>query len=120
MKFRNSMLAAVAGALAVGIIAFAAPAQVPAKVPAEVGVWKAPSCGCCGGWIKHMEAAGFTVKVHEIEDLEPVKAANGVPEALGSCHTATVGGYVVEGHVPAQDIIRLLTQKPKAKGLAAP
>lgn len=85
-----------------------------------VDVWKSPSCGCCGGWIEHMRDAGFAVTVRDTEDMAAVKAAKGVPEALGSCHTAVVDGYVVEGHVPAGDIRRLLAERPQAKGLAAP
>jgi len=85
-----------------------------------VEVWKSRSCGCCTGWVKHMEAAGFTVKTHDVEDVDPVKQANGVPEPLHSCHTATVGGYVIEGHVPADDVKRLISEHPKAKGLSVP
>jgi hypothetical protein len=122
MKFRKSLLVAAAGALALGVAVFAAPVltSVPASAQEEVEVWKSPSCGCCGGWVNHMKAAGFTVKTHETEDMESVKLANGVPETLGSCHTAKVGGYIVEGHVPAQDVMRLLAERPQAKGLAAP
>jgi hypothetical protein len=83
-------------------------------------VWKDPSCGCCEGWVKHMRAAGFEATVYDVADLQAVKAANGVPDTLQSCHTATVGGYVLEGHVPAADVRRLLAERPRAKGLAAP
>ena len=67
-----------------------------------------------------MEAAGFEVKTHDVEDVDPVKRANGVPEPLHSCHTATVGGYVIEGHVPADDVKRLISERPKARGLSVP
>jgi hypothetical protein len=67
-----------------------------------------------------MEASGFEVKVHDMEDVDPVKRAHGVPEPLHSCHTATVGGYVIEGHVPADDVKRLISERPKAKGLSVP
>lgn len=123
MKTSKTLLAALTGALAIGAAAFAPvmPAHAdPVAAGQEVEVWKSPSCGCCGGWVKHMQAAGFTVKVHDIEDVQPVKTASGVPDALGSCHTAKVGGYVVEGHVPATDVLRLLAEKPKATGLSAP
>lgn len=122
MTITKGMLAAAAGVLTLGAVAFTVPAMTsaPAAARQEVEVWKSPSCGCCGGWIDHMRAAGFTVKVHEVDDVQPVKTANGVPDALGSCHTATAGGYVIEGHVPAQDVVRLLADKPDAKGLAAP
>jgi hypothetical protein len=87
---------------------------------ARVEVWKDPSCGCCEGWVRHLRAAGFDAIVHEVADLQAIKAANGVPDALQSCHTAIVGGYVVEGHVPAADVRRLLVERPRAKGLSAP
>ncbi|PWC26759.1 DUF411 domain-containing protein [Teichococcus aestuarii] len=86
----------------------------------RVEVWKDPSCGCCEGWVKHMQAAGFDASVQDVANLQAVKAAKGVPDALQSCHTATVGGYVIEGHVPAADVRRLLAERPRAKGLAAP
>jgi hypothetical protein len=86
----------------------------------RVEVWKSKTCGCCTGWVKHMEASGFEVKVHDMEDVDPVKRAHGVPEPLHSCHTATVGGYVIEGHVPADDVKRLISERPKAKGLSVP
>jgi hypothetical protein len=85
-----------------------------------VEVWKAKSCDCCAGWVKHMQSSGFDVKTHEVEDVDPVKRANGVPEPLHSCHTATVGGYVIEGHVPADDVKRLISERPQAKGLSVP
>jgi hypothetical protein len=85
----------------------------------EVEVWKAPTCGCCGDWIKHLEANGFSVRVHDTGNTA-MRAQLGIPERLGSCHTARVGGYAIEGHVPAQDIRRLLAQRPKAIGLAVP
>lgn len=92
----------------------------PALAEPTLEVWKSPSCGCCAGWIRHMEAAGFTAIVHDTEDMERVKQSRGVPDALGSCHTAVVDGYVIEGHVPAEDVRRLLTERPRAKGLSAP
>lgn len=95
-------------------------AATPALAEPLVEVWKAESCGCCGGWVDHMKAEGFTVRVHTMDDVAPVKTMLGVPPALESCHTATVDGYVVEGHVPAADIRRLLAERPKARGLSAP
>ncbi|TXH66835.1 MAG: DUF411 domain-containing protein [Lysobacteraceae bacterium] len=83
-------------------------------------VHKSPTCGCCGAWVEHMRAAGFSVEVRDTDDLGPIKEALGVPYGKGSCHTAEVGGYVVEGHVPAEDVKRLLAEKPHAKGLALP
>ncbi len=83
-------------------------------------VWKNPSCGCCGNWVEHMQAAGFRVAVREVEDLDGIKRMAGIPGPLQSCHTAEVGGYVVEGHVPAEDIKRLLAERPAGRGLAVP
>jgi hypothetical protein len=83
-------------------------------------VHKSPTCGCCTGWVEHMRKAGFTVQVDEQEDLEPLKKRLGVPAGKGSCHTAEVGGLVVEGHVPAEDIKRLLADRGNARGLVVP
>jgi hypothetical protein len=93
------------------------PARAQYTLP-PMTVYKSPSCGCCGDWVKHVQADGFRVDVKDVGDVTPIKQRFGVPEALGSCHTATVGGYVVEGHVPASDIKRLLREKPSAVGLA--
>ena len=84
-----------------------------------VEVWKDPSCGCCKDWVIHMEQAGFEVRVHETGN-NAVRAQLGIPAKLGSCHTASVAGYAIEGHVPVSDIRRLLKEKPKAIGLAVP
>ena len=86
----------------------------------EVQVFKSPSCGCCGSWVEHMRTAGFTVKVTEVSDTTAARKRLGLPDRYGSCHTATVGGYVLEGHVPAAEVKRLLASKPKAIGLAVP
>ena len=83
-------------------------------------VHKSPTCGCCSLWVEHVRAAGFEVEVRDREDLSAIKESLGVPYAKGSCHTAEVGGYFVEGHVPAADIQRLLAERPKARGLTAP
>jgi hypothetical protein len=85
-----------------------------------VVVNKAPTCGCCGAWVDHMRQAGFTVEVRNFEDLNPIKERLGVPYGKGSCHTAEVAGYFVEGHVPADDVKRLLHERPVAKGLTVP
>ena len=83
-------------------------------------VHKSATCGCCGAWVDHMRAAGFNVDVRDVDDLDSVKSRVGIPFGKGSCHTAEVGGYFVEGHVPALDIKRLLAEKPDAKGLVVP
>jgi len=88
-------------------------------LPAVV-VYKTPACGCCLAWADHMRAAGFEVEVHDVDDLGPIKGEMGVPPGHGSCHTARVGDYFVEGHVPAGDVTRLLAEKPRARGLAVP
>ncbi|HEU4499838.1 MAG TPA: DUF411 domain-containing protein [Sphingomicrobium sp.] len=87
---------------------------------AQLTVHKSPYCGCCAKWIEHVEKHGFTVKVVETEQMMAVKKKLGVPDKMASCHTSEVGGYFVEGHVPAADIKRLLAQKPKAAGIAVP
>lgn len=85
-----------------------------------VVVHKSPSCGCCGEWVEHMRRAGFTVEVRDVDNLDPVKTRVGIPVGMGSCHTAEVDGYFIEGHVPAGDVKRLLTERPAAKGLVLP
>lgn len=83
-------------------------------------VYKTPTCSCCGVWEAHMRAAGFRVRSHVVKDISATRASLGMPEKYASCHTAKVGGYLVEGHVPADDIKRLLTERPEAIGLSAP
>lgn len=87
---------------------------------AEIDVYKSPTCGCCKKWITHLEQSGFKVNSHNVQDVIEYKIKHGVSPELGSCHTAIVDGYVIEGHVPADDIKRLLKEKPKAAGLAVP
>lgn len=101
------------------VVAMMAPTAMAEALPL-VEVWKADSCGCCGEWVKHLEKNGFRVKVHRVDDPSPVRRMLGIPDRLGSCHTAKVDGYAVEGHVPASDIQRLLKDKPSAKGITAP
>lgn len=86
----------------------------------RVEVFKSPYCGCCEKWVGHMRKAGFDVVTKDVNDVPAARKAAGMPERFGSCHTAKVGGYVVEGHVPAADVQRLLKEKTKAVGLAAP
>ncbi|GAB2829054.1 DUF411 domain-containing protein [Comamonas piscis] len=92
-------------------------AAQPAATPIEV--WKDPNCGCCKDWIALMEQAGFSATVHDSGN-NAVRARLGLPVRLGSCHTALVGGYLVEGHVPPADVRKLLQQKPRALGIAVP
>lgn len=101
------------GALAAGI---ALPAR--AQAGPVVDVVKTPTCGCCNGWITHMRQAGFQVRSRDVPDTTPIARQLGVPDDLRSCHTARVGGYAVEGHVPAADVRRLLRERPQAAGIA--
>jgi len=109
---RRRLLTAIAAAIALPAL----PARAAAP---QVEVWKSPTCGCCQDWVTHLQQAGFTVVVHDVGNTA-ARRRLGMPERLGSCHTATVGGYVVEGHVPAADIRRLLERRPAALGLAVP
>ena len=88
--------------------------------PGTIVVYKTPTCGCCGKWIEHLEANGFAVEAIDVENVGQIKKKNGVPAELASCHTALVDGYVIEGHVPAEDVKRLLEERPEIAGLAVP
>ena len=88
--------------------------------PETVTVWKTPSCGCCKDWVIHLRKEGFNVVTNDVPDTAPVRQKLGLPAKFGSCHTAQVGGYVLEGHVPSREVIRLLREKPVAIGLAVP
>jgi len=116
---RRRCLVAAAALLGSATGVFAQSASRPAARPL-IEVWKSPTCGCCGEWIKHMEANGFQVKVNLVPSTAPVRSRVGMDSRFGSCHTALVDGYVVEGHVPARDIQRLLKDRPQAVGLAVP
>jgi len=86
----------------------------------NITVYKNPSCGCCGNWVKHLEKNGFIVDAIPTQNRQPIQAKMGVPRKKGACHTAIIDGYFIEGHVPAEDIKRLLTEKPNIAGLAVP
>ncbi len=103
-----------------GIAALLAPGWAAAQAPSvHVEVWKSPTCGCCKDWITHMEKSGFRFTVHEVGNTA-MRQRMKVPMALGSCHTAVIGRYAIEGHVPARDVQRLLKEKPDAIGLTVP
>ena len=102
------------------LFALGAAVNLPASAADAVEVYKSPYCGCCEKWVEHLRQAGFDVRTHDVNDVPAARPRLGMPERLGSCHTAKVAGYVVEGHVPAADIQRLLKEKPKAIGLAVP
>lgn len=106
--------------LAVGAMAFTAIPALAANSLPPVEVFKNPSCGCCGAWVDHLKAAGFDVKVTMVDDTSVARRKYGLPDKFGSCHTAVVAGYVVEGHVPAADVKKLLAMKPVAIGIAVP
>jgi len=111
---RRALLVGLAAApLAVSALPVAAAVSLP-----KMTVTKDPSCGCCGAWVDHVRKAGFPVEVIESAEVNRLKVRLGVPQALASCHSAEIGGYVVEGHVPADAIRRLLAERPQAKGLA--
>mgnify|MGYP000364898991 CR=1 FL=1 len=116
---RRSLLTAAALLGATTLAARAAtPAAAPAALPA-MQVWKDPNCGCCKDWIAHLEKNGFATTVID-QGNNAARARLGMPQKFGSCHTALIQGYVIEGHVPAADIQRLLKEKPKALGLSVP
>jgi hypothetical protein len=87
---------------------------------ALVKVYKSPTCQCCSHWVEHVKQSGFRTETHDLDSVDAIKDQNGVPESLRSCHTALVEGYVIEGHVPAGDMQRLLEERPKIAGLAVP
>lgn len=95
------------------------PVMAAEQLP-SVEIYKSPYCGCCEQWIAYMRNSGFNVSIHNVRDVTPVREKFGVPDAMASCHTAVVGGYAVEGHVPADDVKRLLRDRPKAAGIAVP
>lgn len=118
---RRAMLASLvrAGAVGCGLVAVL-PTFAQAEA-ASITVYKDPSCGCCTKWVEHLRGAGLAPIVHDRTDMNALKDSLGVPSALRSCHTAVAGRYVVEGHVPAADVTRLLKRKPKGVlGLAVP
>ncbi len=107
----------------------AAPAAVPAKAVEAAAATKAlplvvvhkdPNCGCCGGWAEHIQAAGFPVQLNDTADLAAVKQKLGIGDGMMACHTSEIDGYVVEGHVPVEDIKKLLAERPQARGLVLP
>ncbi len=121
MPFLRSRRKLLATALAAPLLAvgLGEAAELRAETDAMT-VYKSPTCGCCGAWVDHVRAAGFAVTVRDVDDLAPIKLMAGVPAPLQSCHTASIGGYVVEGHVPAEVIKRFLAERPQARGLAVP
>jgi hypothetical protein len=114
MHRRRLILTALASGLA------AVPLSRPRAEPSAMTVYKSPWCGCCDAWVDHVRTAGFAVEVHDVDDLAPIKRMAGIPETLASCHTASIDGYAIEGHVPAHVVRRLLDERPAVRGLAVP
>jgi hypothetical protein len=108
------------GVLIVGAASLLQSAMPGAAAEPVITVHKDPNCGCCAGWVQHLQRAGFPTEVIETRDLDAVKTSLKVPNDLAACHTAEVAGYVIEGHVPAIALKRLLAEKPDATGLAVP
>jgi len=111
----------IAGVILAGLFPLAAFSEPGKSATLEpITVYKSPSCGCCSKWVQHLQDNGFDVNAINTNDMNSVKSQAGVPPRLASCHTAVVDGYVIEGHVPADDIKRLLKEKPSITGLSAP
>lgn len=106
--------------LSTALLAWTVPGSALAQRMPLVTVYKSPTCGCCKDWVKHLESNGFHVEAHDVTDLDRVKRNLGVRPQYASCHTAIADGYTLEGHVPADDIKRLLAERPKGRGLAVP
>jgi len=102
------------------IALFSTTARAEPPKPVDITVYRSASCSCCGKWLEHLKANNFNVKDMVMEDVLPIKQKQGITDKLASCHTALVGNYVIEGHVPANDIMKLLKSKPKIIGLAVP
>ena len=113
---RRNYLAGAAGIA----LSFWQPVGLTQNAHNLVSVWKTPNCGCCQAWILHLQANGFRVSAVDVPDTAPIRKDKKMPAALGSCHTAVIGNYVIEGHVPAEDIKRLLRDRPRALGLSVP
>lgn len=120
MITRRSFVAQAAGVMLVALSGKRLWGQLGRFHPVTLTVYKSPTCGCCSKWVDHVKAAGFAVEVHDEEEMDRVKDRLGVPPDLRSCHTAQADGYLIEGHVPAEDIRQLLTTRPKVAGLAVP
>ncbi|NJL04139.1 MAG: DUF411 domain-containing protein [Chloroflexaceae bacterium] len=122
----NGIVGLCGGVLAVLLLAACGAALAPtseaqvAAMPRTMTVYKSPSCGCCSLWIDYLEERGYTITIEDHVNMAPIKAEHNVPLPVQSCHTALVEGYVIEGHVPLQDIERLLTERPDVVGLAVP
>ena len=102
------------------VLTVASLSSVAAEIFSTIMVYKSPTCGCCTEWVKHLKENGFEVMSHNVQDVGKYKEKANLPYGMGSCHTAFVDGYAIEGHVPASDIRRMLTEKPDILGIAVP
>jgi hypothetical protein len=116
MLTRRRFVAGAAGFLLIGVDC----RGVPAQTATPITVYKSRSCGCCTKWVEYLDANGFATTAHDEEEMDRLKDEMGVPQPVRSCHTALVGTYLIEGHVPASDIRRLLAERRKVAGLAVP
>lgn len=116
-----TVAASVLAFAGLGLVAYAQPKPVSSRSSVAV-VYKTPTCGCCSLWVEHLKTNGFQVEVHDVSaaQVRAVSKPAGLAEEMTSCHTAKIGGYIVEGHVPAADIQRMLKEKPAIAGIAAP
>ncbi len=117
MKHMTISFRMVTHLMLAGTVAVLGPSGLGAQSAPEVAVFKSATCGCCVKWVDHLKANGFATTSTNVEDMGVVKAKHSVPRSVHSCHTALVGGYVIEGHVPASDIKRLLKEKPAISGI---
>ena len=113
---RRSLMKALLAGVALPLL----PAGVIAAAKPQITMYKTAGCGCCKDWVAHLEQNGFAVVAHDVPGTGPYRERYGVPRALASCHTAVIDGYAIEGHVPAEEIKRLIAEKPKARGLSVP
>jgi hypothetical protein len=122
MITRRTFVARIGGLAAIGMTGRRLWAEfpLPAKAPIPITIYKSSSCECCAKWVEHIRHSGFAPVVHDDEKMEAIKDEMGVPKDVRSCHTGIVEKYLVEGHVPASDILRVLKQRPKLLGLAVP
>jgi hypothetical protein len=119
---RREFVVRLSGLMAAGVAGGRLAAQVPGSSvpPTPMTIYKSSSCGCCAKWVDYVRGNGFEPTVQDEEDMDAIKAQLGVPVGVRSCHTAIVGKYLIEGHVPASDIRRLLVEQPRVSGLAVP
>ncbi len=117
---KTTLILAATAAVAVAALGFGVMRGGETSTEKHLVVYKTPTCGCCAKWVDHMKAAGYDVEVHDVDDLSAIKHAKHVPVGARSCHTAVVGGYTIEGHVPASYVDKLLAEKPEITGVAVP